>query len=780
LHSDQARDVLKQHGVSIVPDPVEWQHITEVDAPISSDGLLSSPAALLKARRQVVPFRGRTALLNSLHSWCDEAGFGAHLVHGPGGQGKTRLAQQLLSARSLGGWATLWLNARASRSEISVLKDAAKPLLVVLDYAETRLEQLSAVLEAAARHGSRTPFKILLLARTAGEWWSAAHSSSSIAGEMLDGAGITALPELEPEIQGRKEAYLQAIEYFSRALPQVRGQQNHDWRSLAANLITPTVDSSALSNVLTLHMTALADLLDVVGNGSESPSEAVEDRLLIHERHYWTTTAATFGLTPGLSMDTLSDALAAAFLCGAQDAEEGEALLNRVPSLADQTHDRRSRVRYWIESLYPAYDRRPWDTLQPDRLAEHFIGRHFDRTPGMADQLVPSATSQQATQMLTFYSRAATHPAFQSQLDSHITGLCVRHPALLGPAAITAAIGAERPDPLLRALYDITSSPDVGLQTLQQLADCTPESTFTLLPWVANLYQTMINLRREATTGTPAESAQLGSDLNKLSRTLGQLRKYREAYTAASEAVDMFQELERVQPGSHQAQHVRSLIHQIQSLVHLEKDQATAAKMGRVIKVIRRLARASTDDYRHELAAALDTYSAYLWNSGKRGSAVNYSIEATNLMRDAARSHGELRHEFAISLHNLSVILEASKKRDRAIATSRESVEVLRELSSHHPDKSMPDLAVSLEGLALLLVRGGEWDEAQAVLLEATNIHRDLLRRRPDEHRKNHLAERLVWLSFCLKETGKWKESLAVTAEAISIRETVNLDEVQK
>ncbi|GGS37777.1 hypothetical protein Snoj_28910 [Streptomyces nojiriensis] len=62
---------------------------------------------------------------------------------------------------------------------------AARPLLVVLDYAETRTDQLAALAEAAADHAGTTPLKLLLLARTGGDWWRQAATATRLADDHL-------------------------------------------------------------------------------------------------------------------------------------------------------------------------------------------------------------------------------------------------------------------------------------------------------------------------------------------------------------------------------------------------------------------------------------------------------------------------------------------------------------------------------------------------------------------------------------------------------------------
>src|SRR2546423_14125795 len=97
-------------------------------------------------------------------------------------------------------------------------------------------------------------------------------------------------------------------------------------------------------------------------------------------------------------------------LLGADARQQADALLQHLPALHDQTRDRRDTVRAWIAQLYPPGDARPWGSLQPDRLAERFVGNRLADTPDLVDPLLAAATPTQITQLLTVYTRAAHHP----------------------------------------------------------------------------------------------------------------------------------------------------------------------------------------------------------------------------------------------------------------------------------------------------------------------------------------------------------------------------------
>jgi len=84
LHHDSSfRRVLAEHGGQVGLEPVEWQKLT-----MAQPKPVASPAALLEARRAVVPFRGRENLLAQIEEWASAPGFGARLIFGPEGRAR--------------------------------------------------------------------------------------------------------------------------------------------------------------------------------------------------------------------------------------------------------------------------------------------------------------------------------------------------------------------------------------------------------------------------------------------------------------------------------------------------------------------------------------------------------------------------------------------------------------------------------------------------------------------------------------------------------------------
>lgn len=159
-------------------------------SPLPADAVDTSPTTLLHARHALVPFDDETGALAELIGWATGKPAWARgrlalarMVHGPGGLGKTRLlveaSQRLFDLGWIAGFVPHEVFREADRFEelrrILRRRIDCNGVLIAIDYVEAlRKEDIArlseAVLEAAGTGGP--PIRVVVLARSAGEWWT--------------------------------------------------------------------------------------------------------------------------------------------------------------------------------------------------------------------------------------------------------------------------------------------------------------------------------------------------------------------------------------------------------------------------------------------------------------------------------------------------------------------------------------------------------------------------------------------------------------------------------
>src|SRR5664279_335877 len=122
-----------------------------------------------RAAAALLPFVDRAGLLAGLTEWMtDPDPIAGYLVGGRGGSGKTRLGVQAsIEAGKRDGLCGL-LSHTTDLAQLEVLAGTPTPRLVVIDYAESRGEQLEIVLPWLGEQATtQWPVRVLLLVRAA-------------------------------------------------------------------------------------------------------------------------------------------------------------------------------------------------------------------------------------------------------------------------------------------------------------------------------------------------------------------------------------------------------------------------------------------------------------------------------------------------------------------------------------------------------------------------------------------------------------------------------------
>ncbi|SDH91830.1 Tetratricopeptide repeat-containing protein [Actinokineospora alba] len=744
-----ARLWVEHVGGDPVLEPVEFVDLTTRSARVDS------PAALLRADVAPMPFRDRPEV-DVVLDWCDtDAHLASLLVHGPGGQGKTRLARKVSALLAARGWATVALAENAPADRLASVASATCPVLVVVDYAENRRIQLSQLAEALQDTAVRT--RVLLLARSAGAWREELTVGSIHAGFLATGPDRLLAP-VDPDPPGRREAWQEAVIALAAELATVEGYTDQPWDTLAAGLDAPPLTEERYRTVLGVHIDALAALLQAA-DPQPSPVDPM-DVLLEHERRYWTKAAEAVGLT-GLSETTQRRAVAAAALFGAADEGEATTVLGAVKGLRDLTEDQQITVANWLNRLYEA-DKGYWSRPQPDRVTERLVSKVLSAndSPALVLDVLDTATQNQVTHALALLGQASVHA---HHLDEVITLAVTAGRLKASRAAIAVAARAERPTPIITGLDRASAAADID--ELTAIAASLPDRSLILADVAVTIAERIVDSLRVNTTDRPA----LAAALNNLAIRLADVGRWGEALELAQEAVDIRRELVAASPIAYLPALAMSLNTLAVRLATMGRRGEALATGKEAADLYRELVAVAPDAYRPHLAGALNNLANRLAEVGRRGEALAPAQEAVNLYRELAEASPDAyRPDLAMSLNNLAASLAEVGRRDEALALAQEAVDIRRESAAASPDAYRPDLATSLNNLSNALGEVGRRGEALAPVQEAVNLYRELAEASPDAYRPD-LATSLNNLSNTLAEVGRRGEALAPVQEAVNL-----------
>ena len=759
LEDPDFRARLAEHDV----DP-GWQSVELAGLFEPEHGRVGSPAALLRADAAVVRFRGREDALEELRHWCaGEEGLSVALVSGPGGQGKTRLARQLREGLRADGWVAGFSRELLPDGPLPVLADSRVPVLVVIDYAETRVDQVRRLVAAAA--DPERAVRLLLLARSPAEWWSNLRARwRSILGRPLE----LELSALEDSLTGRQQAYTEAVQDLAGALPKLSAQAGIDWPARAARLPSaPDLSAPAFGSVLTVQLLALTALLGGGDTVATSDPSTLEDELLEHEQSYWQDLADRRPGFPALQPVTLRRAVATATLCGAAGEDQAVATLARVEGLRDRTEDEYHGLARWLADLYPNAEGRYWGPLQPDRVGEHLVSQVTRERPAMVTELLTGAEKEQAYQVLTVLTRAAgAQPHLPSALDEVVSA----HLDPFGPIAVQVALQAAVPGPLLHAVRSAALQDD-QLDRVEELLNALPKRSLVLAQTSLEVQQHAANLARRAVAANrKIYLPNLAASLSNLAVRLGDVGLRPEGLAAAQEAVDLRRELVEIDRRMYLPDLARSVSNLANRLGDVGRGAEGLAAAQEAVDLRRELVEIDRRMYLPDLARSVSNLANRLGDVGRGAEGLAAAQEAVDLRRELVEIDRRMYlPDLAGSVSNLAVDLATAGRRLEGLAAAQEAVDLYRKLVETTRDAYLPELALSINNLANRLAESGDYPEGLAAAQEAVDLRRELVKINRDAYLPD-LAMSVNNLANRLGDVGRYSEGLVTAQEAVDLR----------
>ncbi|GGJ26134.1 tetratricopeptide repeat protein [Streptomyces brasiliensis] len=704
---------------------------------------LTSPTMLLRADAEVVSFHGREDTLAGLEQWCLANPDGppvARVLTGPGGQGKTRLARQLMARMRDQGWAAGQVLRKPEG--LRALRMVQCPLLLVVDYAETRPELVRELWEQTEACGH--PVRLLLLARSLGSWGDRAT------GRLPE----TRLHALSPDAADREQAFRRAARDLSRRLAEVTGSSDIDWPGLVRTLpATRPGAAPGAETALTVQMAALAALLRHVRT-PELDGGALEAELLEHEKTYWLDTADGRGMATW-DTELLHEAVAVAVLCPAQDKEEARATIARL--LPDEPW-LIGNLTAWLRDLYPPPEGRYWGRLEPDRLAEFHASEQIIREQGLLWRLFAGAPDHQRVQILTVLARSAVAHANEGRKDK----------------------ARDIADRLREALRTVPAEAPLTTAMLRAHSDALPVQTHVLRDYALDVARELNRLCQATGDDTRALRDRAWA-LHNLARRYLAVGASEDARLAVAEAVAIRERLALDGTMTHRMESADSLL-ALSRASRITGRLTDAFEAGdRALRLFRELASVDGEEWEKRergLVRALLNLSRVVWELDPStipfdqvARSDKYTDEAVQLARELAADHPDLDPLLlTAALTERGRNLWRLQRHSEALSLDEEAVEMSRRLATENPDAYTADLAEALTGLAVDYSNASRPPgESAALEREAIALLRPLTEELPEVHCSS-LAQMLHNLAWNQYDDGDHAAALESIREAVELR----------
>ncbi|NML51600.1 hypothetical protein HHL19_21755 [Streptomyces sp. R302] len=792
LRDPEFQEVLRERtGRTAVVEPVELLHLSESPAP---HRLPRSPAELLRPQVEAMPFIGRTALLDELREWCGGEGVSVRLVVGPGGQGKTRLAREFARRLAAEGWAACQFRESGPASVgdghgqgLAALAAVDRPLLIVMDYADTRPSLITDVLRVLEERPVDAPVRLLLIARSSGEWWQHLPGNGPRSAGILGGARVVRLRDAAEGASERQRFYRAAVTSLAVRLARLPGHTETDWEAAGRSLAPGPEHFAGASSgsALVLQMRALTDLLNAgKGQGPRisgtSDSEVdVESLLLDHEEGYWRRTAAQYPALADLEAGVLAEAVALATLTRVRNGDRAVQLLATAPALAGLSEKVLTALTRWLRDLYPDINDSYWGALAPDRLSEYHVARRVHGGSGLLTSLLPQLEESEAEHPLTVLARAAALPVrLDPDLAGKIDDLVRTFPRRLVVPAVTVAVRSENPGVLVNPVSTVVQRADLPVELAERLLSAVPQRSRLLGDEAVRLAVRLRAVRRNRVLwraggriGPVRERAGWAAAEHELALRLGAIHRWEESLAASSRAVGIYRVLAHGSPEEFQKDLVDALSFRSMALSELALDQDALAAATEAVTMGERLVEEGGDEEGHHrlrLAVALSNRSVPLAAKGELAAALTSCEQALDLLTGLARDRPSGYDEVLGGvLHNLANRYAAVFTAvEDAARVSGLAVQVRRRLALAVPDAHLRDLLDSLHNHAADLTAAGEHVRALEVLEECVALSLELAEERHSVQLAQ-LARALLAQASVLDELERYTEALLCSARAV-------------
>jgi tetratricopeptide (TPR) repeat protein len=774
-----------------------------------------SPSMLLAAPFAVVPWHntGRDNVIATLDAWADDAAqpVAVRLLHAPSGSGKTRLAMEWLQRRRSRGDSAGFLPLVAKDDWLVRACRLGVPVLVVVDYAEARSDLLGVLGTVAAMAATSNPphIRVLLLARSHGDWWEALVERELALKVLLSAQEPIELRPFAMDAGERQAAFEVALAAFAK----------HRKRPVPHASIC--AGDPRFERVLYLHMAALAAVERNVEptRAAESTDSSIVleasdlmDEILDHEQRFWLRDRRDRNQA---AISLARQIVAAATLRGGIALEtEAQQLCQRLAGR--ERTDADDEVLARLHDVYAVDEGGSYlPGLQPDLLGEAMVLRVATRqTDGQwIERVIPSGDDAKTignTFRVLGHAAAVDAAAISPWLTTLLrTELAIRSlPALwaakaVGQRTAFSPLGDLLADALERygtstiALAMTTEPIPLSTVSLRRVAEWRVRVQLAIAPTgrqVTNLANRAALLdewgvrliylgRRETALEAIRKAVEayrvlvrrypdlflslLASSLNNLGILFAAVGQRDAALAVTRQAVKFRRRLAAKYPHAFLPKLADSLHHLGLRLSNVGRRRAALDATRQAVKFRRALAAKHPDSFLADLADSLDSLGLRWSEIGQREAALDASREAVELYRALAAKHPDaFLPRLANSWQHLGKLLSEVGQREAALDATRTAVELRWALVARDSEAFLPDLASSLDNLGNRLTEVGQHEAALNAIRKAVELHRMLAAKNPDAFLPD-LAGSLHNLGVALNEVGQHEAAVDAAHEAV-------------
>ncbi len=648
--------------------------------PLPRDVRDVGPTDLLQAKYAIVPYIDIAGMRAGLIAWCSDRSraTAGRVVHGAGGLGKTRLMIEVAAALRADGWTAGFLD-RPHEQVQGTLEQRWKALdqliahgddsglLLVLDYAEGRQDEVRALAERLGRRpdGDTRPIRIVLLARTAGEWWMRLHDElpdvQRIFRPDTDGSAVTDMPRIATRDDERAlfaasvAAFKPTLELIDGCLHWIAAEPAETREKCRRTLLTvlqratqpehgPAAEWSGvlLDHLVRSHTSSLAS--DMVAVMIETPG-TMTDRL-----------DQQVGMLDTATLQTIDDAL-------------------------------------------------PMQSLALMELSLHVAAQRVKRERQL---LVAADAANRENVLARLAARVHMFGLRLSDLGRHEEAASASKEGV----DIYRQLAQTRPDTFLPHLAASLNNLGGWLSSLGRLNEALTTS------------QQAVDICRPLAEALPdAFLPYLAANLSNLGMMLSKLGRHAEALSASQEALDIRSRLALPQPDTFLPDLALSMNNVAVMLSNVERHEEALATSQEAVDIRRRLAHAHPDKFLPNMASSLDNLSSRFSNLGRFEEALAASHQAVDIYRQLVQQHpSAFLPNLASSLQNLGNNLSKLGRDEEALTVSQEAVGIHRQLAQTRPDAFHPNVAMGLGASGTALNTAGRHAEAVAAFHEGLAI----------------------------------------------------------